>query len=327
MGERKNLLIAGDDLKFIRPLFPYLENKFKIRIDRWNGPEGHDRDRSLSLLEWADIIHCEWLLGNTVWYSWNKLPQQKLTTRLHFFELGREYGRLLKHDAVDSYITVSRPMLERAISEFSLPRNKVKSIPNGIVKPDNLTVDHGHERMKSLAMVGAIPARKGLHRNLRILHELKKYDASFTLAIYGPTPSQVDWVWTDDYQREYFENCATQIEKTGLKSSVSWRGWCEMTEEYPKIGFVLSMSDEESFHVALVEGAFNGAAPLTLPWEGAHWTHPDFVIKPGTDEIVKTILKLQDKEEHRKHVEAACSAYQHYEAPFVANKLIDLWLQ
>ena len=47
----------------------------------------HDPIRSEALLEWADLIVCEWFGQNAVWYSRHKRPDQRLVVRLHRFEL------------------------------------------------------------------------------------------------------------------------------------------------------------------------------------------------------------------------------------------------
>jgi glycosyltransferase involved in cell wall biosynthesis len=48
-----------------------------------------------------------------------------------------------------------------------------------------------------------------------------------------------------------------------------------------RVGFVLSTSDDESFHLAPAEGMASGAVPALLPWEGSdriydsRWIHQD----------------------------------------------------
>lgn len=75
---KKRIVINGYDLKFIKPLIPFLNEKYVVQIDEWHGHNNHDEERSLELIAWADIIFCEWLLGNAVWYSNNKRSDQVL---------------------------------------------------------------------------------------------------------------------------------------------------------------------------------------------------------------------------------------------------------
>lgn len=50
-----------------------------------------------------------------------------------------------------------------------------------------------------------------------------------------------------------------------------------------RVGFMLSTSDDESFHLAPAECAASGGVPALLPWPGAdtiydpHWIHDDAV--------------------------------------------------
>ena len=55
-------MIAGHDLKFIKPLVPKLELCYEVEIDEWSGHDSHDIEKSKKYLNWADYIWCEWLL-------------------------------------------------------------------------------------------------------------------------------------------------------------------------------------------------------------------------------------------------------------------------
>src|SRR5690606_6002199 len=61
---RPRMLIAGHDLKFILPIEKKISKYFDIRYDKWVSHTEHNEDQSLKLLDWAEIIWCEWMLGN-----------------------------------------------------------------------------------------------------------------------------------------------------------------------------------------------------------------------------------------------------------------------
>jgi len=117
---RPRLLVAGYDLKFITGILPQLEEFFEIRLDEWKGHDSHDETKSRELLNWAELIWCEWLLGSAVWYADNKKPYQKLIVRMHRFELGRNFGDRLAIDRVDAIVAVSTLFLERLLERFFL---------------------------------------------------------------------------------------------------------------------------------------------------------------------------------------------------------------
>lgn len=48
----------------------------------------------------------------------------------------------------------------------------------------------------------------------------------------------------------------------------------DMAEWYEGIGIALSVSDFESFHLTLADGAASGALPVSLAWPGAELIYP-----------------------------------------------------
>lgn len=304
---RTRLVIAGDDLKFVAPLLPELERTCDVRIDRWSGPEGHDEAVSEELAAWADVVWCEWWLGNAVWYSWRLRPDQRLLIRLHLFELTREYLHLTNLDALDRVVCVSIPTWADLRRTIALPPGIACVVPNAVAFDDFASavlpsaVDEEAEkigrdsgwstnpdpylsgelpgdRLRSLALIGAVPARKGLHRALMLLAELSHHDPRYELHVYGQRPADLPWVAEDPEQQAYYAHCDALIADEGLADAVIWHGWTEMTSALPQHGFVLSPSDFESFHVAPVEGAAAGAVPIVWRWPGVRWSHPESVL-------------------------------------------------
>jgi glycosyltransferase involved in cell wall biosynthesis len=62
-----------------------------------------------------------------------------------------------------------------------------------------------------------------------------------------------------------------------------------------KIGFVLSTSDDESFHLAPAEGMASRALPMLLDWKGAEHMYPHEWIHKDEDQIVASILEIVDR--------------------------------
>jgi glycosyltransferase involved in cell wall biosynthesis len=91
---KRRLLICGYDLKFVSPLVPYLSKEYEVQVDEWLGHNAHNKKQSESSAEWADIIWCEWLLGNAVFYSKWKNKDQRLIIRAHGFEVERFWSIL-----------------------------------------------------------------------------------------------------------------------------------------------------------------------------------------------------------------------------------------
>ena len=87
--KRTKILFAGHDLKFVDEIIQRFESldSVEVKVDLWKGHTGHDALESAKLLKWADVILCEWCLGNAVWYSNHKKRKQKLYIGLHRQEI------------------------------------------------------------------------------------------------------------------------------------------------------------------------------------------------------------------------------------------------
>jgi hypothetical protein len=65
------------------------------------------------------------------------------------------------------------------------------------------------------------------------------------------------------------------------------------------VGFVLSTSDDESFHVAPAEGMASRAVPVLRHWPGAETTYDMRWIHRGPAEMAAAILALGDEVDWR----------------------------
>ncbi len=82
--DKKKMLISSLDNKFFIEIVELLQKDFDVKIDIYHENKENVRNE---LLNWADIIFCEWCENNALWYSKNKKPHQKLFIRLHKYEL------------------------------------------------------------------------------------------------------------------------------------------------------------------------------------------------------------------------------------------------
>ena len=129
---KKKLLIAGHDLKFFTLILQELKksNKYDIKVDEWKGHAIHDISESQKYLEWADIIFCEWGLGNAVWYSHRKRVDQKLIIRMHSQETRAKYWENFFLGNINEFIVITPYMFEKFHHIFNIPRKKLKMIYN-----------------------------------------------------------------------------------------------------------------------------------------------------------------------------------------------------
>ncbi|MEJ1121095.1 glycosyltransferase [Phyllobacterium sp. CCNWLW109] len=298
---RPRMIIAGQDLKFITPAISSLSKYFDIRLDEWGGHDHHNHQKSWALLDWAEFIWCEWLLGNAVWYSENKRPDQKLVIRMHRMELTRDFGTMLQIENVNAVISVSVLFFERLLERFpSIPRSKARLIPNysKLGPTDEVSTE---DRLFKLAMIGIVPAKKGFQNALDILKLLRQKDSRYELEVYGHGPETFTWITRDPLEMTYYEKCQSFIEKESLSKAVIFRGKCDLPKELKesKIGFVLSVSDShnlfpgfESFHLAVLDGYAGGGQSVVLRWDGCEYIYPNDMIFESKEEIAEYISQM-----------------------------------
>src|SRR5690606_24045157 len=82
------LLVAGHDLKFIEPTLEHFDpSAVRITRDLWESHDTHNEVESREKLAGADVVLCEWGLGNAVWYADNVRSDQRLVVRVHAQEV------------------------------------------------------------------------------------------------------------------------------------------------------------------------------------------------------------------------------------------------
>lgn len=301
---KPKLVIAGYDLKFISEIIPDLEEYYVIKIDQWAGHEIHNEEKSSKLLNWADIIFCEWLFGNAVWYSHHKLPHQKLIVRLHRVELTRDYGHKINQLNVDIFITVGLYTFEKMIEVFNIARNKMRLIPN-FIDTTNYKNSTNPDKIFNLGIVGILPARKGYLNALKLLKSLIDKDKKYNLNVFGKMPSELSWIVNNREEMSYFKKCEQYIKENNLENNVHIKGWVNTKVALADIGFVLSVSETEnlpeSFHIAPAEGFASGNQGVFLHWDGDEYLYPDKYIFHSLESLKVYILDYESFEENRSN--------------------------
>ena len=265
--QSKKVLVSGHDQKFWYPLQAQLEatGLFEFREDLWTGHDQHDPVKTLELMEWADIIVAEWTLGNAVFCAKHKKPHQRLVTRFHAQEIRTDYPAQLDAQKVDCFVFVGPHLLDQAVTKFSIDKEKTQLIYN-FVDFEKFNLSKFGGEMFNLGMIGIVPAQKRLDLALDVLEELAGYDARYMLHIKGPQPTSYNWLWARTKERSYYEDIYKRINSTDLRYKVVFDPpGTDVNQWLKKIGFILSPSDSESFHMALAEGMASGAIPV--PWK------------------------------------------------------------
>ncbi len=269
--KKLKIVVCGHDQKFWNPIQSYLEKTdlFEFREDYWSGHNEHNKKISNDCIQWADIIVAEWTLGNAVYYSKHKKMHQRLITRFHLQERNTDYPGLLKMENVDKIIFVSDHIKDEATKKFKLPPDKTCVVSNFVdFAKYNLEKHAGSEF--NLGMIGIVPMRKRMDLAVEVLEELLKLDSRYRLHIKGANPASYAWLMKREEEKEYYLNLFSKINAAPYKNKIIFDPpGSDIQNWFQKIGYILSPSNFESFHMAIPEGLCSGTIPIVWGWEGA----------------------------------------------------------
>lgn len=303
-GRSERVLIAGHDLKFAATWIEHLRSQGRdVVLDEWSSHVDHDEARSLQLLAQADVVFCEWGLGNAVWYSHRVRPEQKLVVRVHAQELRRHYLRGIKHAAVDRFVFVGALMREAAVQSHGVPREKTCVIPN-MVDSSSLDLPKTPEAEFTVGLVGLVPQAKRLDRAVELMDLLIAQDPRWTLRVRGRTPADFPWMADRPEEMAWYEDCYRRIDqlnqKAGREVVVFDAHGDDMDQWFRGVGYAISVSDLESFHLTLPDGAASGACPVSLAWPGADRIYPRDWLVASVAEMAQRILRLRTDDRVRE---------------------------
>lgn len=292
------IVVACHDFKFFTRIQDHLAavRGIELRVDAWSAIDKHDEKHSEECLAWADVVICEWCTHNAIWYSKRKRAGQKLIVRLHRFELYGQYVKKIAFDAVDKMVFVGDFYRDEAIARMKWSREKLTVIPNWVDTRD-LDRPKRFGAIFNLGMIGIAPKRKRLDRGITVLEKLRAVDDRFQLFIKSKQAWEYPWIWAVPDEQAHYREVFERIQSSPLlRDAVHFDGFGgDVAAWLRKIGFVLSTSDDESFHLSPAEGMASRALPMLLDWKGVEHMYPPEWIHEGEDQIATKILDTVDR--------------------------------
>jgi glycosyltransferase involved in cell wall biosynthesis len=294
-GAPLRVVIAGHDLKFFGSLLAHfrLQPDLEVRVDQWAALGEHDESVSRSLAEWADVIICEWCGPNAVWYSRNKRRSARLIVRLHRFELNSPYPGQVKIGNVDQVICVSDHYQRLTREKTGWPASKIVTVPNvlDVAQFDRPKLEGARFH---LGMTSMVDMRKRVDLALDVLEELRRDDDRYQLSIKSGMPWELWWVWQHQEQRLHYFDAFRRVQRSPLlRGAVVFDdGGPDVPAWLRRIGFILSTSDDESFHMAPAEGMASRAVPVIRHWPGAETIYDTRWISENPAEMAASIAAL-----------------------------------
>ncbi|HSK22161.1 MAG TPA: glycosyltransferase [Egicoccus sp.] len=325
-GRKLRVVVASHDLKFFTRILDDLQAlpQVEVRLDEWDSLNDHDEARSKELVEWADVVILEWCGRNAAWYSHHKRDGQRLILRLHRFELYTHYPADVRHDAIDQVIAVSPHYadLTRELTDFA---------PERVVTIANWVDVHAFDRPKDpaarfhLGMIGVSPVtRKRLDLGIDVVERLRAVDPRFTLFVKSKLSWDYWWIWKDDDEQRELQHSLDRLQSSSLlRHGVVFDLFGpDVAAWLRKIGFVLSTSDDESFHLSPAEGMASGAVPLVRDWPGSRTIYADQWVHADVDEMVERVLDLVHG---GGYDEAAAVAREQVQTAFDLPTVVEQW--
>lgn len=296
----RKVLFASHDFKFCGEIISAAQQRkdIDLRFDFWKTQNSFDGPIRESSIGWADVVFCDFASPNIGWYIRNKRPGQKLVVRMHGYELHGSWLSDLDLESVDRFVFVSEVLLRSAMAKFDIPYAKTLMIPNMVDLVDLRRPKLAGSRFH-LGIVGIVPILKRPDRVLDLLELLSDVDSRYTVHIKGQQPWQYTWVWNDKDVRDsygaFYERLATNPR---LRNRVGFDGFSPaMGQWFQKIGWVLSPSKRESFHLGPVEGMASGSVPVVWDRAGASGVFDRRWLHQTTEDVARFILRSNENEE------------------------------
>ncbi len=331
------LLIAGHDLKFMPPYITFFENdpRFELRIDEHDGHGIKSEAFSRECVEWADMIFCEWALGNLVWYSRHKRPGQLLIARLHLQEW-QDRDRIsylydTKWENVDRLLLTSHHVYDHMIEEFPVLRgSRARVLYCPIDASGVFSREKQNDAMHHLGIVGIVPQRKRIDLALDILEQVQKKHPDVKLFIKSRRPEEYSWmVKYRPEEMAWYESTLKRIDQLPNPASVVWDAHGDdMPAWFSKIGFLISTSDFEGSHQAVAESMAAGCVPIIRDWEGANRIYPPKYVWSHPEEAAAIVLShLQDDSFTTASKSVRQYAQDNFDAPLLCKTVAHLATQ
>lgn len=320
------VLVAGHDLKFLRPVIGRLQQDrgFELTFDEYAGHVIRDEARSARLLERADIVFCEWCLGNAAWYSRHVRDDQRLVVRLHLQERGLPYLDRIAWPRVDRLIFIAPGVMQECLAQRPGLRPRSTLIYNPIDCGD-LDRPKLPEVRFNLGLIGINPKRKRPDLAVDVLERLRRRDSRYTLFVKSQSPWQHDWLWRQADERQYYEAFYERVSRSPDANAIVFDPpGPDVPQWLTKIGWMLSTSDFEGSHQAVAEAMASGAVPAIRDWPGADQIYPGGYGFHDAGQAAALIARLAP--EYGRH-QADCRQYarERFDVGLVTDRYVRLF--
>lgn len=301
-GERRlRVVLAGHDFKFAGELLELLKQRtdIDVKIDKWTRLNQHDEEASKKYAEWADAVICEWAGPNAVFYSTHLPAHKKLLVRFHGFEIRGKWLKDINVNNVDGFIFVSDFYRKDVLHKTGWPEQISTVIYNTIDAAD-LQRPKLKDSCFHIGLAGYVPMLKRPDRAVDLLRRLLEHDDRYYLHLRGRLPWQYPWEWQKPAQQDAYRAFFTDLrDGSEIADHVVFENFGpDMGNWFRHIGWMLSPSTRETFHLAPVEGMASGAVPVVWNREGAEEIFGSDFVHQSTEGAAQYILSHSKRREY-----------------------------
>lgn len=322
------VLLVGADFKFAGDLVDALiqRSDVELRVDLFAANAKPQPEKSKKLLPWADVIIAEFASYNAIWYSQNVLPHQKLIVHLHGYELLQPWIDELNLTNCAKVVFASNFYKDKAAALKGWPEERLHVIPNSVNSAD-LDRPKTRDARFHIGLVGIVPILKRPDRAISLIEKLIESDPRYVLHIKGHRPWDYAWEWKkaahQDSYRAFFESIENNPK---IFQRVVFEPFTpDIGNWLQKIGWLLSPSYRETFHLSAIEGAASGAVPLAWTREGSLEIIGEGYNFSSTDEVADFVISSNASESSfRSASDAAKKSVERYDIPIVRAKWLEL---
>jgi hypothetical protein len=214
--------------------------------------------------DWADIVFIDWMNFPTVWASRYFPDNIKLITRCHSHEAFTSFPLSINFSRINHVIFVASPIkniFNKLFSRYLKPR-QVSVIPNLRDLSRFLEVDTSDDaRWWKVGLLKYSIATKGPLFALEVIKSLKRVDSRWKLILGGP--DFIDVGVHGELKDKFF----SFVDEHDLAGSIVIDGYIDDVPSWcGDIGYILSSSEREGTHEAVLEGMAAGCIPALRNW-------------------------------------------------------------
>lgn len=267
-----------------------------------------------------EVVVVDWCNQGAILISMLAPRSTRVIVRLHSIEALKWHPHLVDWSAVDDLVFVGSPLrslFSEAVPGASGVRKHVIPIPQE-VNPFRLS--KSELASCTVGMVGWSSPAKDVQWAMQVLELLRQHDSGFVLRLIGHPPETSNWPG-------YAPTVLAGIQRLGPAVALVAQT-DEVADALTDVGYILSSSIRESFHVGLTEGAASAAVPVVRSWPhvasygGPRVMFPTDWIVDTPSEAAERIIEISD-EGRRATVGHAAS--QWIEENLSVERISEMW--